>query len=118
MSEAHENVGVDYSFSEPVAIDSTIDLAVSWFSNPLFDSTDFNVCVSTLPRVDCGDPNGEGGITATDALFVLRASVGLEECCLLGVCAVTGGASVVATDALLVLRVAVGLLTADGFNCP
>jgi hypothetical protein len=116
--DGSDTVGVDYSFSEAVAIGSTVDIALSWFSTPLFDSTDFNVCVSTLPLDDCGDPNGEGGITATDALFVLRASVGLEECCLLAVCAVTGGVDVVATDALLVLRVAVGLAAQDVFDCP
>jgi hypothetical protein len=111
-------VGVGYSFSEAVAVGSTVDIALSWFSTPFFDSADFNVCVSTLPLDDCGDPNGEGGITATDALFILRASVGLEQCCLLAVCAVTGGANVVATDALLVLQAAVGLAAVEAFNCP
>jgi hypothetical protein len=46
-------------------------------------------------------------ITATDALFVLRTSVGLETCDLC-VCDVNGSGSVTASDALAVLRTGVG----------
>jgi hypothetical protein len=63
-----------------------------------------------LPVPDtCGDPFDTGsGVNATDALVVLKASVGLAECdpCL---CDVDGSSLVVATDALAILHAAVGL---------
>jgi hypothetical protein len=63
----------------------------------------------------CGDPVGSmpksardaSSITATDALFILRAAVGSERCdpCL---CDADGSGTVSATDALTILRIAVG----------
>lgn len=57
---------------------------------------------------DCGDPVAEfGAVTASDALHVLRSSVGTASCqpC---VCDVNQSGSTTASDALLVLRAAVG----------
>ena len=57
---------------------------------------------------DCGQPLSNGDKpTASDALFILRAAVGQEQCdpC---PCDVSGDGSVSATDALIALQVAVG----------
>jgi cysteine-rich repeat protein len=67
-----------------------------------------DVCGADCELVDCGDADDSGTVTATDALVVLRAAVGLETCagC---VCNVDGeGAGASATDALRVLKAAVG----------
>jgi hypothetical protein len=57
---------------------------------------------------DCALPITSGATpTASDALAVLNASVGLRECALC-VCDVDASGAVVALDALLVLRAAVG----------
>lgn len=62
---------------------------------------------TTAPS-ECGDATGDGDVTATDALAVLRAAVGAGNCrdC---ACDTNGDTSVTATDALVVLRLAVGL---------
>jgi hypothetical protein len=54
-----------------------------------------------------GDANGDGQVTATDALVVLRAAVGTAVCSLCA-CDVSADSAVTATDALMVLRRAVG----------
>jgi hypothetical protein len=56
----------------------------------------------------CGDVTGDGVLTATDALGVLRAAVDLFVCAL-EVCDFDGSGTVTASDALAVLRAAVGL---------
>ncbi|RMF22063.1 MAG: hypothetical protein D6760_08220, partial [Deltaproteobacteria bacterium] len=55
----------------------------------------------------CGEVDFNGRLTATDALHVLRAAVGLEQC-LLCLCDADGDGRVTATDALRVLARAVG----------
>jgi hypothetical protein len=59
------------------------------------------------PSCACGDPNGDGVVTATDALMVLRGAVGSLGCpaCL---CDVDGGGGVTALDALMTLGVSIG----------
>ncbi len=56
----------------------------------------------------CGDFNGDCELTASDALSVLQAAVGLHECSL-SVCDFSGDGRITALDALAVLRAAVGL---------
>ena len=60
-----------------------------------------------------GDADGSGDVTAADARFVLRVSVGLEEAPpeseLYAVCDFDGDGEVTAADARAVLRLAVGL---------
>ena len=63
----------------------------------------------------CGDADGNGSTTASDALFTLRAAVGSATCALC-VCDVNGDGHVTASDALLVLRAAVGTIVS--FSCP
>jgi hypothetical protein len=55
----------------------------------------------------CGDFNGDGDISAPDALGALRVAVGLEQCSL-AVCDVDQTGSVSASDALRILNAAVG----------
>lgn len=60
-----------------------------------------------LPPANCGDANDDGAITATDALILLRASVGTAFCehC---VCDVNNDEATTAGDALVALAFAVG----------
>jgi hypothetical protein len=62
---------------------------------------------TTLAGSSCGDVNDDGDVTATDALFTLRAAVGTREC-ELAVCDADGNGTLAASDALRVLRRAVG----------
>jgi hypothetical protein len=74
---------------------------------------------------ECGDPvaltagsvsAGTGNaVSASDALFILRAAVGLDSCQLC-VCDVNDSSSISATDALAVLNAAVGLPVS--LDCP
>jgi hypothetical protein len=54
-----------------------------------------------------GDANGDGVVTATDALVTLKAAVGTASCAAC-ICDADGSGSISATDALLILKVAVG----------
>lgn len=64
---------------------------------------------TTLPaNGSCGDPDGSGALTATDALSILQTAVGIRACALC-ICDVDSTGAVTATDALRVLRIAVGL---------
>jgi len=70
---------------------------------------------TTLESPLCGDFTGDGELTATDALGVLRAATDLEECDL-SVCDFTGDSNITAIDALAVLRASVDLPSDP--NCP
>jgi hypothetical protein len=63
----------------------------------------------------CGDATGDLDITATDALFVLSVSVGLETCEVC-ICDTNASGSVNVTDALAILRTAVG--SGSPTTCP
>ncbi len=69
-------------------------------------TTTSTTTTTTLPR-QCGDETGDGNVTATDALAVLRCSVG-SRVCMACVADASGDGNVTATDALMVLRRAVG----------
>jgi hypothetical protein len=64
----------------------------------------------------CGDATGDGRVTSSDALAILRCSVDLVVCDVM-VCDADGNGVVSSTDALLVLRLAVGL-TDPPVACP
>jgi 6-phosphogluconolactonase (cycloisomerase 2 family) len=73
---------------------------------------------TTLEPPICGDVNDSGTVTAIDALAILKASVGGNECePLVCVCNVAGGGTINATDALQALRIAVGLAVATACDC-
>jgi cysteine-rich repeat protein len=63
----------------------------------------------------CGDSNGDGHLSAADALAALRAGVGLAACPL-WVCDFNGSGKVTAADALALLQAAVGMPSTA--NCP
>ncbi len=66
----------------------------------------------------CGNPVSGADPTASDALFVLRAAVGLDTCAPVCVCDVDMSGAATATDALAVLKAAVGLnVTLDCGSC-
>lgn len=78
-----------------------------------YQSGDF--CRDDCSQVACGDTNDDGERDIIDALYILRAAVGLEECTLL-ICDVTGDLKIRASDALRMLQFAVGLPVV--LNCP
>jgi hypothetical protein len=73
-------------------------------------------CSDSCTRVDCGDPDNNGAVSAGDALFVLKVAVGLASCdnCVCNVDSV--GESTTASDAFRTLRSAIGL--PDALICP
>jgi hypothetical protein len=77
-----------------------------WYNNT--GSFAVDTSISLRPFDACGDPAKPTGITASDALLVLRTAVGTASC-LACTCDVDASGSIVASDALAVLRHAVGL---------
>ncbi len=93
---------------------------------PPTTTTSSTTTTTTLPgETPCGDPVAlvvsrnvgldADTVTASDALAVLSAAVGLFTCELC-VCDVDGSGAIAATDALQTLSVAVGL--SDALDCP
>jgi hypothetical protein len=68
----------------------------------VYEAASFGKC-----RNICADANDDREIKASDALFVLRTSVGTATCALC-VCDVNGSNTISASDALAALRIAVG----------
>jgi fibronectin-binding autotransporter adhesin len=70
------------------------------------------------PLPECGDTNDDGNVSAVDALAILRAAVGGDECngieC---ACDVAGGESITTSDALAALRISVGQSVTPQCNC-
>ncbi len=63
---------------------------------------------TTLPPFVCGDVSGDGSVKAGDALSVLKAAVGGDQCATrVCVCDVNASGTLQASDALLVLKKAV-----------
>jgi len=68
----------------------------------------FSLFATASAAQECGHPISTGPTpTASDALFTLRAGVGIGSCDIL-VCDVDASCAVTATDALILLRVSVG----------
>ncbi|HYC54407.1 MAG TPA: dockerin type I domain-containing protein [Candidatus Binatia bacterium] len=65
---------------------------------------------TTLEAAECGDANGDGKVSAIDALVILHAAVGMGSCAP-AVCDVDGNGKVNAGDALRTLKSAVGHAT-------
>lgn len=85
-------------------------LALSLLASTLLSA---QICVAA--QGDCGQPQSDGTTpTATDALAVLQAAVGLISCDL-AVCDVDSSCAITASDALLTLTKAVG--GAVDLNC-
>lgn len=75
-----------------------------WYNNSGSFTVDTTVTPTEQP---CGDAAAPKGLTAGDALYVLRSAVGTAEC-LPCICDADGSGSVAAGDALAVLRRGVG----------
>ena len=99
----------------------TIVMLVAVFTGLLFGQS-----VGALPVGSCGNPGGIASdpldkITATDALYILRAASTANrpdpEGCITLICDVTGDGKITATDALWVMRESVGF-SHPPFNCP
>jgi hypothetical protein len=102
-----------------LAIDTTTTLATATTTLVADTTTTMPAPPELLPLRRCGDANGDGSVKAGDALFVLRASIGMYDDCDQMVCDAIGGIDgVKSSDALLVLRVAVGSSRASDLHCP
>ncbi|MFN2427258.1 MAG: hypothetical protein ABR587_12515 [Candidatus Binatia bacterium] len=76
--------------------------------------TTSSTTTTTLPQL-CGDFDGNGIVQVSDALNVLRASVGHKPCAFC-ICDLDGNGIKSAIDALIALRSAVGITLV--VNCP
>ncbi|RMF21877.1 MAG: hypothetical protein D6760_08575 [Deltaproteobacteria bacterium] len=96
----------------PVGPTSSTTLSSTTTTMPAISSTTSSSTTTTtlVPPCagSCADADGSGRVTATDALLILRASVGLEICTPCR-CDVDGNGKTTATDALAALHKAVGL---------
>ena len=89
------------------ALGSGLAPAATARAQPIYDLPGFDV--SVVGPSFCGDPIDPGsGLKVSDALAVLKASIGLFACDLCR-CDVDGMGSILASDALLVLRASVGI---------
>ena len=72
------------------------------------------IVVAMMP-IELTDNDGDGNITANDALMILRASVGMETLTpeQSALADVDGDGSVTANDALAVLRYSIGFIDED-----
>jgi len=74
------------------------------------------ICIGGSGDAECGDADGNGSITASDALRTLRKAVGQNTSCPLYLCDTDSNGSVQTSDALRVLRKSVGQTVV--MNCP
>jgi DNA-binding beta-propeller fold protein YncE len=96
-----------------VYVSSFLSDAIVVFGRESGDTPTTTTSVTTTTEAplppDCGDANEDGNVTAIDALAILRAAVGGDECngieC---ACDVAGGGSIATSDALAALRISVG----------
>lgn len=80
------------------------------------DTCQNGICVGSGGDPVCGDADGNGSVSAVDALRVLRHAVGQPTSCPLVVCDTDNNGGVQASDAQRVLRKAVGQNVV--LNCP
>jgi hypothetical protein len=81
-------------------------------------TSDFHVILARyvgFPRA-CGDADGDGTITVTDGVEVLRAAADLPSSCLSASCDVDGPGTITVSDGVQALRAAAEL-RAD-LHCP
>ena len=74
-----------------------------------------NTTTTVLAPPLCGDSDGNGTITAADALLALRSAVSAASCPVER-CDTDANGSVTAGDALRILRAAVGI--SESLTCP
>ena len=66
----------------------------------------------------CADANGDGAVTVSDGVQVLRAAADLSSSCTLFSCDVDGSGSVGLTDGVNVLERAAGFSLGTAYGCP
>jgi uncharacterized delta-60 repeat protein len=101
--------------TEPPATTTTTPPPTTTLPPTTTTTTTTTSTTTTVPSGTCADANDDGSVTATDALIVLRVSVGSTSC-LACVCDVDDSGGTTASDALRVLRAAVGQNVT--LNCP
>jgi hypothetical protein len=76
-------------------------------------------CRDGCTLLACGDTDGDGNTSTSDALFTLRAATGARHCdaCVCNIDGSAGASPVSATDALRILRIAIGVSSVVP-NCP
>ena len=92
---------------DPVAQDFTI--AVTEAKDPDSNPVTANVSIADITCAGCGDANGDGAVTATDARRALVASVNALYACSGAACDVNASGRVDSVDALATLRMAIGI---------
>lgn len=106
------------SEAPPTTTTTTTTTTTSSSSTSTSTSTSTTTTTTPPPPPVCGDANGNGLVTAADALAILKAAVGGKECdaqpC---VCDMGGNGSITAADALLALKIAVGQPLSGSCDC-
>jgi DNA-binding beta-propeller fold protein YncE len=105
-----------------VYVSSFLSDAIVVFGRESGDTPTTTTSVTTTteapPLPECGDANEDGNVSAVDALAILRAAVGGDECngieC---VCDIAGGGSIATSDALAALRISVGQSVTPQCTC-
>jgi hypothetical protein len=124
LNEEFSDAGGDLSDHFPVTVRFSITAASTTTTSTTSTTVGGSTTTTTLDSGGtCADPvpltAGEDfsadAVTASDALFTLRAGIGLESCALC-VCDADNSGNVSATDALTILRAAVGQPVT--LNCP
>jgi len=73
------------------------------------NGSDAATCSSECTLVEpCGDTDGNGTVTASDASRALKQAVGIDSACTTSACDVNESGTVTATDARMILDVSVG----------
>jgi hypothetical protein len=96
-------------------VNANITITTIDCSGDISTTTTTTTTTTTLPAQLCGDFDDNGVLQTSDALNVLKASVGQKDCALC-ICDLDGNGVKSATDALVVLKTAVGI--AITLNCP
>jgi len=110
--------GFDTSLPFPNPVNANISISKIECTGDVTTTTTTTTTTSstttTLPQL-CGDFDGNGLLQTSDALNVLKASVGGKPCAFC-ICDLDGNGVKSATDALIALRSAVGIVLV--LNCP
>jgi len=104
----------DFTVGLSVAVPTTSTSSTTTTTSTSTTSTSTTTS-TVLAVVACGDANGDGRVSATDALKVLRGSVG-SEVCDPRACDVNMSGTITAVDALTILRFSTGQLVV--LSCP
>lgn len=74
------------------------------------------ICVPRESSALCGDPNGDGFVSVSGGVQILRQAAGIASACTPAICDVDLDGTIGVTDGVRTLRVAAGIASAD-FSC-